>query len=504
MRLLSLSLLLLITSCAGAEPAPVGELAEVVFLEKVPEAPKEEGKPPLYRRVPADDARAKQLAGLLENEGSRFVRRLVHRAWKLFPPAGGGSPALTILLEDGGNHADCGYRLQTEKSVEDHPRDPFVRLDPGTDAGSFLLLHEGGHVVQFIARDGTKPEAPWTPLPHSTQVVTDPITAVNEGYAIHLETLWGHFGRDPARRAFYHHHAPGLGTKPDLGAETWVPLKDLLTFSQNWARYHDVRDGLPAFTGPIRPGDYLAYQFDPSRDRSRMKGPQALIASEGVVAAVLFWMTTSAVLEQGIEPGSGLDQPALLEAESALVRAIAAPPADGAYRPDLIDIVAASGEPGSAASSRAIASFLAITRGITARAALGAMWTRLYSHSVTLDATVVGETMKAYQAALEDVGKAAAKDPQSLRAALGPVLPVRAQAVELTIPALGFTFPLEFDLNAASEGELVALPAATPEIRSRILEARVESPFPSIEDFEKRTGTTLKALGLEPIPAPAK
>jgi hypothetical protein len=480
-----------------AATARGADLAPVTFLEKVPPEPGGRAEQPtdlpLCRAVRESDSRVKDLQPLLENEGSRFLRSLLPRAWRLFPEKGGAHP-LVIVLENGGNHAAVGYRLKTDAGVEEHPKEPYVLLDAKTDATSMLVLHEGGHVLHHICRRGAKLDARWSAMVHSTLAVTDPVTAITEGYAIHLETLWGHFGKEPARRAFYQHQDPGLGAKPGLAAEPFSILKDLLTFSQAWARYHDVRDGLPAFTGPIRPGQYLAYQLDPSRDRSRLKTPQAMVASEGVVAAVLFWLTTSAVVEKGLTVGSGLEQPALIDAEERLLKALGKPTVDGDFRPDLLDVVAAFED-----RHRAVSSFLAVSRGITARPELSRLWTQLYSASLILDGRTVSENLGKFQQYLDEIRQAAEKDPATLRAALGPVIPVRAPAIALKLPAFEADFPLEFDLNAVSEGELAALPSASAGSRERIQNERLKSHFASVADFERRVGTTLKALGLETV-----
>jgi hypothetical protein len=75
----------------------------------------------------------------------------------------------------------------------------------------------------------------------------------------------------------------------------------------------------------------------------------------------------------------------------------------------------------------------------------------------------------------------------------------QSQAAELLrcVPApLGESFPLEFDLNAATEAEWQAAGVGSA-VAGRLLAERDRAPFVSVAEFEKRSGTTLHALGLK-------
>ena len=63
------------------------------------------------------------------------------------------------------------------------------------------------------------------------------------------------------------------------------------------------------------PGDYLRSQYDPARDRTVLLPANAMIASEGTVASVLFWTSAGLAGNAGATPGGGLLQPGLLDAE---------------------------------------------------------------------------------------------------------------------------------------------------------------------------------------------
>jgi hypothetical protein len=469
-------------------------LAPVVWLEAAPEAGTE--KTPTYALIPSGDARLSEAERLIDNEPARFTRRLIAWAWKTFgAPADWSDMRLPIVLQMGGNYARSGFRLRANSAIEEHTSVPYIILELDAPSLSDTLLHEGGHVLHSIATRGRRPTTDWSAMMHTTFAVTDPLTALAEGYAIHFETLLGHYGSDPEKRAYYHRVGPAFDLKNSRRAEFYAPITDLLTFSQSWARYQAVRDTWPAFVGHVYPDDYLRSQFDPARDRAVLKPANAMIASEGVVASVLFWTSVSLADAGGARFGEGLEQPGLVAAEQELLRAIAALPPKSGFRPDLVDLVAGIGAPGSTARSVAVTRFVSVTRGVTARPAIRAMWTALYANAIALDTDAAKPLFEALDSTRSDIVAAALGDAGELRRGLGPVLPVSAAKVLLELKVFQQKFPLEFDLNAATESEWRAAGANAP-TRAKVLAERDRAPFASIEDFERRIGTTLAALGL--------
>lgn len=467
----------------------------ILWLEAVGERAGRE-ELPLYKPLAATDPRVKDAERLVDNEAANFTRALVAWAWRTFPPpADWTPPRLAIVLADGGNNADKGFRLQAGGQIEEHPEVPFLILAPNIGSLSNTLIHEGGHLLQTIATRGTRAQPWWSAIPHSTFAVTDPVTALAEGYAIHFEALWAHYGKDPEMRAFYHRLRPAFDLKNSRRAEFYAPIADLMTFSQTWARYQAVRDTWPSFAGHVYPGDYLRSQYDPARDRATLKPASAMIASEGVAASTLFWTVASMSDQAGARPAEGLNQPAVFEAERTLLAAFAAAPAGKEFRPDLIDLVAAVGAPGSAARTIAVSRFVSVTRGVTARPDLRARWTSLYHAAIGLDFDATKPLFAEFDAARESMLQEAWKDPATLRRMVGPVLPVRAPRVQLELKVLGRRFELDFDLNAATEAEWLAAGADTATARA-LLQERDKAPFTSLADFQKRTGRTLAALNL--------
>ncbi len=311
----------------------------------------------------------------------------------------------------------------------------------------------------------------------------------------------GHFGKDPEKRAFYNRLSPQFDARGTRRAEFFAPVADLMTFSQTWARYQGVREGLPAFAGHVHAGEYLRSQYDPSRDRATLKSANAMISSEGVVASTLFWTAASLAAAQGARPGEGLEQQGLVQAEQIVLAGLAAmgDPRPLEFRPDILDLVAALGPVGSATRRVAVSRFIDLTRGVTARPDLRARWHRFYDAGLSLDIEQANAIFAEMEKVRVQLVEAALADPSTLRAGTGPVLPVRAAGVQLQMKALGRDFPLEYDVNAASDAELVASPKIDPATRARILEELDRAPFHSIEDFEKRIGHTLADVGLTAV-----
>ncbi len=472
-------------------------MAPLLWLEAV--NGDKSGGPPLLRELARTDPRLKDCERWVDNEPARFTRTLIAWAWRtLGTPGSWPEGRLAVLLRSGGNNGEFGFRLERAGKVEDHADVPYIVLEADPGSLSDTLLHEGGHLLHMIAAHGRHPSAGWSSVAHSTFAVTDPLTALAEGYAIHFETLLGHYGRDPEKRAYYHRLAPAFDLKNSRRAEFYAPITDLMTFSQSWARYQAVRETWPAFEGHVYPGQYLRSQYDPARDRAVLKPAGAMVASEGVVASTLFWISATLADRAGARPGEGLDQPGLQAAEQQLLEALARLPARNGFRPDVVDLVSAIGAPDSPERAVAVSRYVTVTRGVTARPEVREKWSTLYQDAISLDLAGSKAVFAELDALREAVVEAASKDPHALRNGVGPVVPVRAPGVMLELKALGEKFPLEFDLNAAGDADWLAA-GADPAARDRIRRERDRTPFASVGDFERRVGLPLAKLGLEEI-----
>lgn len=484
----------------AAKPPQVQPLARIVWLEPVPGVKQEAGTLPLYRRIDAADPRLKDYERWIDTEAARFARRLVYRAASRFR-AGQAlpDPVLPVVVRKDGNNAAYGLAIQTAKGVEEHPGLAYVILDPSPAFLGDTLLHESGHVVHSIAAGGRRGGGRWSAFPHTTFAVSDPLTALAEGYAIHMETLWGHYGNDTVKQAYYHRYSPSFEPGKGRKAEYFSPVDDLLNFAQVWARYQAVRDGMPAFEGHIYPGAYARTQMDPSRDRARLKSANAMLASEGVVASVLFWTSSALAGEKGARPAGGLDQPGLVEAEMVLLEALSSLPAPDSdtFRPDALDLLEAIGRVNDHAGELALARFVDVTKGVTARPAIRTRWRSLYENAIMLNITDAKAQILEMDSERGDITKRARQDPASLRAGAGPVIPVAVKGAGFEMKAFGSEkLPVAFDLNAISAPELAQLQAAGSAALAIVERERERAPFSSIADFAARTGLSLEQLGL--------
>ena len=67
----------------------------------------------------------------------------------------------------------------------------------------------------------------------------------------------------------------------------------------------------------------------------------------------------------------------------------------------------------------------------------------------------------------------------------------------MNVPIFGSSFPLEFDINAASRDEVMTLGWIAIKNRLQWLKELDDSAFASYEDFEERPGISLTEAGLK-------
>jgi hypothetical protein len=351
---------------------------------------------------------------------------------------------------------------------------PYVILDERPFRYEQTLLHETGHVVldllgaPEVAIDGGY-------VFHTTPAVTDRWTAFNEGFAIHLETLYMERATQPGRRAHYDNQANQYGAR---GPHRFQPLDDLRTLSQTRQRFGAVRDNRFAHPAAYQGDDLLRHAIDPERDLSELRNASQLLACEGFAATVFYRLV-------------GLDSPRSLPAEVGhhkLLGALHQVFADGRGDTDhtwLIHTVEAM----ASVNRRARPAFLDLTRGVTVSPEMLAAWPELYDAALRVDMgrfkaahAVAGETLDGWEPALE-AGEITLWDavPAEVWACVDGVT-VRPQLLPEDVP-------LCLDLNAADHVELSAIPGADAAWVGRVLAVRLEAPFTSVEDLLARSDT---------------
>jgi len=424
-----------------------------------------------------DPARIAKLTALADNEPARLAGALYAEAWSIAPRPELDRPMLFIGLMPGGNYGRTGFGLKRGEGDEITPMPdmPYLILEDTPERFRITFLHETGHVIHslLVGDRAGDDEAPVAPIPHSTAAVTDRRTAFNEGWAIHLEAVNAQCGTDPDTRARYDRTALQHGpVEPWNRSEYYAAAADLRSYSQNFARYWMVRDGLFAFE-PATGGDYLRVQLDPARDRRELRSGGAMLASEGFVASVFFHLA----LRDGCAPPDELAHryrpllEALRNAESTRSPLDVAPIADVAFE---------MGNPG-------LRVFLDLSRGATMDAGAGALWRRFYDGALAIDRAGEQALVADIEARRRSWERDAAARPEALIRAVGPVVVAQAPGREVGLKAFGQTRPMSFDLNAAGPPLLRLVPGLTEAQVQGIVAARAEAPFASLDDFAERT-----------------
>lgn len=272
--------------------APLGKLGEgvpVVFLEPVGS---HRLKRPTYRRI-TEPKKLSLLRRYMDNEAAGVALELFRLAQEVDArrtSAGGATrQPFYIALVRGGNHAAQGFKLVDGAVTKDHARAVYVKLGFRAKRFRTTLLHETGHVVLgILSRGQGVPTKQIASLPHSTAALTDRGTALNEGFAIALETLIAHRTSDSRLKAFYQHREPSGGRRFLLQSHYFFRLKDMMSYAQSFGRYVDVRDNAFSFQTALTQGDYYRVQLDRSRNQALLRSADQLLASEGFYATFFF------------------------------------------------------------------------------------------------------------------------------------------------------------------------------------------------------------------------
>ncbi len=476
-------LLLLPLSAAGQQ------LANPIFLEpegKLDTRSSEvREKMPVYRRV-ADPAR---YSAWLHNEYAERAFRLYRAAWEM-THAAGGTPDYYVALVPNGNHAAAGFRLRTETGIEEHAKEPYILLDADPSRFEVTLLHETGHVITTLLAGGRQlgGEA-MSSIPHSTATLSDRSTAFSEGYAIHLETLQAHVGRARSVRQQYHRELIQFGLDtPYRGSEFFRHASDLTSYSQDLARYSDVRDNNFAFAAAFRGPDYLRVQLEKSRDFATLRDANQLLQSEGFYASFFFLFVTRGALP---------DDAVIEDRERQLMRSMQAMFAAGAdgSQPWLLKLVTAHMKAFPDQKTELIDILNDLSHGVFVDPGAPAMWREHYLAALRLD--LANLNRDAINATRRRWREQVLANPEVLYSRVGPEIACTVPAVRVKLVAFGSEAPLLFDLNTVQPGVMRLIPGITGEEVAAWIDARARKPFDSVEDFRSRSGmrdASLKAM----------
>ena len=470
---------ILVSLAVALHTAFAEDLVRVTFLEPLAKIDTNTTeiaeKHPLFRKV----ADASHYNEWLHNEYAERAFRLYRAACDIVDPAG-GVPDYFIALVPDGNHAAVGFRIQGKGGSEEHPRQPYILLDAQPERFQTTLLHETGHMAMAMVAGGRQLEGKkMASIPHSTAALSDRTTAFSEGYAIHLETLEAHVGSDPWVRQRFHRGMVQFGETPLWASEYFRSSADLMSYSQNVARYFEVRDNNYSFESAFQGPDYLRVQLEKTRDFSQLRGANQLLQSEGFYASFFFLF----VMRGASTPAENVIEERERQILTSM-RAMFAASKDDGSNPWLLNLVLSHMKQFPDQKATIIDAVNDLSHGVFVDATAGELWTKHYEAALGLDLNNLN--LKGINEARKRWRDQVAENPQILFSRLGPEVHCSAPAVKVRLVAMHQEWPLEFDLNTVQPGILRLIPGISEAEIASWLRERTRRPFASSEDFRTR------------------
>jgi hypothetical protein len=387
-----------------------------------------------------------------------------------------------IALVPGGNHAAVGFRVEGTGGVEDHARHAYILLDPKPESFAGTLLHETGHVVMAMMAGGVQlPRADVTAIPHSTATLCDRASAFSEGYAVHLETLAAHMAEEAAMRGAFFHESVRFGGGNYREDEYFRHASDLTSYSQNLARYTDVRDNHFAFESAYGGADYLRVQLEKARNFAELRSANQLLQSEGFQASFFYLFLMRGEVKPSEEEISRRQEKML-----RAMRAVFAGSKMEEDTPWLPLLVAQYMKLYPEERDAVIDALNDLSHGVFVDSKAGELWRRHYLAALRLDLKDL--QVSEIRGFRKQWHEAVAADPAVLLRLLGPQLSCEVKSVQVKLEAFGEASPLVFDVNTIQAALLPLVPGLTGDQRARWLASR---PFSSLEQFGKVVGANL-------------
>lgn len=479
-------LLLLLTAAASAQTDGV----QFVFMSA--EKPAEQSSAPAYRVV--NDAKLiKKYHNWLNNEAAKQALDLYQLAWRIAhkqDQADNGKPVYYIALIEDGNYADIGFRLRDGERWVVHTRTPYIKISPQPSAFITTFLHETGHVILYLLSQGKEiPVKQIAAIPHTTSALTDRGTAFNEGFAIHLETLAAHTGKDVGLQEYYHHHQFLIGPQYQRQSEYFRHSTDLLSYAQTRARYFEVRENnfafAPAFCGP----DYLRVQLEKSRDFTTLRDANQLLQSEGFYASFFFYFLLR-----------GSDAPTITrirERQEKMLTVLAQLLATEKLLPDtpyLLNFIKSYMEKYPAEAGEIADLLLDLSHGVFIDGNALAMWRDHYLGALRL--YLAERNNEKITAARTRWRTSILTEPQIIFARIGPQLRCELPNQKVRLVAFGEELPVSFDANTVEEGIMRLIPGITDSEIENWISQRQQRPFSTVDEFKRRSGLSEKVLSV--------
>jgi hypothetical protein len=464
-------------------------LAHVVFLE--PDGKVDSNRSeirevmPVYRLA----TNREKYALWMKNESAERALRLYRQALLVAPP-GVASSNYYVALVPGGNHAAVGFRIEDRGRTNEFARQPYILLGPEEESFQTTLLHETGHMIMALLAGGKQLDGDeLTSIPHSTAALSDRATAFSEGWAIHLETLAAHLARSPALRRQYHREAVQFTGVPWKESEYFRHSADLTSYSQNLARYSDIRDNNFAFDSAFQGPDYLRVQLEKGRDFASLRDADQLLQSEGFHASFFFlFLVRGGELPSETVLTTRYDH--VLRAMGSMFASVKAE----LSTPWLLYFVTQYMKLFPEDKTNVVDVLNDLSHGAFVDPAARRLWRDHYFGALQLDKAQLN--VEAITAARKRWREQVLADPQILFSRVGPQLACTVPSREVKVAVFGVAEPVRFDLNTVPPGILGIIPGIREDEITRWLAERDSKPFGSVDDFRSRVGLSPETVGM--------
>lgn len=476
--------------CVAETPA-----VNVVFLEPVTAVDARgaelQAKMPTYRKV-ADAARYR---GWMSNEMAERALRLYRAAIQVANPEAKVANYYLALVP-GGNHAAVGFRIAAEGGAEELPDQPYLVLGLEEHRFQVTLLHETMHVVMAVLAGNRQLKGePLASVPHTTSALTDRATAFSEGYAIHAEALAAHLAREPwAKKRYHREHVQFGAAQPYQADEYFRQASDFASYSQNLARYLEVRENAYAFDSAWQGPDYLRVQLEKARDFATLRDANQLLQSEGFYASFFFlWV----IRGSGV-PGEDI----VMDREVRLMRAMSTMFAKTKAEPGtpwLPHLVVAYFDLFPEEKTGLAEAVSDLTHGVFTDGDAKVIWNGHYQAVLRLDL----ENLKRGEiaAARKKWATSIVADPSVLFSRLGPQIACTVPARLVQLTAFSKTGEaLRFDLNTVPAAVMRMVPGISEEEVARWVLERTKKAFAGPGDFRERVRLNRDSLAALQLP----
>ena len=303
-------------------------------------------------------------------------------------------------------------------------------------------------------------------------------------------------------KRYYQHREPEGERRFLFQTHYFFPVRDVMTYAQNFARYVDVRDNMFCFQTAIARGSYYRIQLDRSRNLARLRNANQLLASEGFHATYFFRLAARS-LRKLDRDSLGRAYGPIFSGLWKMLRRVRPKPVP-AYLLEFLKTLRAEG---GEFRKKAYMLLFDLSHGVFFLKDAQVIWEGLYRAALKIDFPVIKKNGVALARKRKEAVASCLADTGCFKPFVGPVLKVTVKGVNVRLPRMmgGRPVPLSFDLNTVQPGVLrLASDIKETEIQG-FLRARNRRPFTTEADASVRSGfsvSVLRQLSLKSPPRP--